>query len=80
MGYLEQWRIRKFVYLSDCFTGKERSEGASSNAPVICRKMCGAKGDTRTNFGQEFMNTTETTGRAGDPSTDLTPTHSTGKL
>jgi len=61
-------------------TGRGRSEDASPNAAVMSRKMHGAKGDTSTNFRQEFMSTTETTGRSGDPSSDLTPTHSPGKL
>lgn len=61
-------------------TGRGRSEDASPNATMVSRRMHGAKGDAGTNFRQEFMNTIETAGTSGNPSSDLTPTHSSGKL
>ena len=61
-------------------TGRGRSGGAIPNSTMMSRRMHGAKGDAGTNFRQEFMSTIETTGTSGNPSSDLTPTHSSGKL
>jgi len=56
------------------------SEDTSPNATMMSRRMHGAKGDASTNCRQEFMNAIETTGLSGNPSSDLTLTHSPGKL
>ena len=61
-------------------TGRGSSEDASPNATMMSRRMHGAKGDVSTNFRQEFMSTIETTGLSGNPSSDVTLTHSSGEL
>ena len=61
-------------------TGRGGSEDTSPNATMMSRRMHGAKGDAGINFRQEFMSTIEATGTSGNPSSDLTPTDSPGKL
>ena len=60
--------------------GRGRGKGTSPNATMTSRRMHGAKGDVSTNFRQEFMSTIETTGLSGNPSSDVTLTHSSGEL
>lgn len=61
-------------------TQRGRSEDASPNAAMVSQRMHGAKGDASTNFHQGFMSAIETTGLLGNPRSDLTLTHSPGKL